>query len=223
MKSDFDIEAICGRIGNLRATVACEQCGEQRTPEQCDHCDRLARARANAEARLLAAVPRKYHWASFDAAELSMRVKDSNAIAKAKGLLEAPMVTLTGNAGAGKTVLATCMLRWRMAERRSRHPAFAFAADIATARQQAKLGEGEAAAVANALEADALVLDDLGQEADTLWSKALVEVIHHRHANELTTYVTTGLDPKAVASRYGDGCARRLFEGGYLALKGGRS
>lgn len=58
-----------------------------------------------------------------------------------------------------------------------------------------------------------IVLDDVGSEGDMPHARAAVaDLISERHAWSRPTIVTTWLDAKSVAARYGDGIARRMFE-----------
>lgn len=162
-------------------------------------------------------VPPFYEWCSFQAlealppAERTRRVKDPSGIERARAAMDAPRIVLCGPAGAGKTVLATCLLRsWN---ERSIRGAFVDAFELATARAKSRLGD-EAEEVERAVRAPVLVLDDL--LAKTGPHDAAADVIHARHARQRTTIITTGFSKQDVTARLGDGIARRVYEGAHI-------
>jgi DNA replication protein DnaC len=55
-----------------------------------------------------------------------------------------------------------------------------------------------------------LVIDDLGTESGDVGT--VVEVVLSRYDDDLPTWVTTWLSKDLIASRYGDGFARRLLQ-----------
>lgn len=93
---------------------------------------------------------------------------------------------------------------------RAKGALFVPAYDLAKARATARLGE-EAPIVTKALTATVLVVDDLGSEPNFPTS-AVPEILHERHADGKQTIVTTGFSSDEIATRYGSGIARRLFE-----------
>jgi DNA replication protein DnaC len=207
--------------------LACTKCGanyhvlRMRAPNDgglCDACtDRERRERERrmrcerATRKTLAAIPERYQWCTFESPELAGRVKDSEAIGAAPLALDADRVALLGVAGIGKTVLSVCMLR-EWAARLGRRGMFVDAYQLGQARAQHQLGAGEAKPVQDAIHAEALILDDLGAERDTVHS-AIPDVLHARHANSRPTIITSGFSMQELSTRYGDGIARRLFEG----------
>lgn len=214
---------------------ACTVCGKERTEHCCmtcrdreDRAQRVEEARREAAARRIAqldaATPSRYRWAAFDAPELAQRVSDKAAVDKARKLVGSPMVTLVGAAGAGKTSLACAIAKATVLERVCpgvEWLCFAYAPTLCLARAHHGLGEGEPQLVAEAMsERYVVIVDDLGQETDNAWSQVLREVIDLRHREELPTIVTTFMSPAEVAKRHGDGLARRVFEGGYISVKG---
>lgn len=84
--------------------------------------------------------------------------------------------------------------------------------DLAKARRENALGDGEARLVQRAMSCKLLVIDEVGFEVqhDTIFQ----EVMNARYVGERPTIVTTGLRPDAFAKRYGDAAYRRLTERG---------
>jgi DNA replication protein DnaC len=82
--------------------------------------------------------------------------------------------------------------------------------ELALARADAPLGE-EPEAVVAALEADALLVDELGGER-VIHNSPVDHVLHTRHADMRLTIVTTGFRLEQLAEKYGDGILRRLVE-----------
>lgn len=156
-------------------------------------------------------IPAWFRWATLDAPELRRRVARPQAIAEAEAALGAHGLLIAGPAGSGKTSLACALLRAWDARNRYRHGMFTTAWSLAAARSHHALGAGEAPEVHRATSADLLVLDDLGSERDTV-SSAVPDVIFARAQAGLPIWVTTWMTPEAIAQRYGDGIARRLYE-----------
>lgn len=77
--------------------------------------------------------------------------------------------------------------------------------------------------------ADLLVLDDLGKEAGSVWTRAQIEaVLHERARNKLPTIITTQPNIEELEHRYDPSSLRRCFQmsvvrvqfqGDYLALE----
>lgn len=185
---------------------------------KCRPC-RAAEGIAVLEETLRREIPPAFAWARFSAPELAKRVKSASAITEAMKPITSDGAVLTGPAGFGKTSLSVAMLaNWinpdHLADRdamfAARRLMFTTSFVLAKARSMARLGD-EAGPVACALEASLLVIDDLGAEPEYKTS-AIPEVIHERHQAGAPTIITTGFTPTDIATRYGDGIARRVFE-----------
>lgn len=181
----------------------------------------LVGADALRRARGLAGMPD-----SSAAAGAPSSFQGAGATLVASGLRGAVFV---GPAGAGKTSLAVAAfralvegsyVRTRWDTSRARHR-YTSAHALAKARAMHPLGEGESPLVLAALSAPLLLIDELGGE-DPRYASAVTEVLYERHAEGRPTWVTTGVGPSELATRYGGGIARRLFEGAEVFRLQGR-
>ncbi len=185
----------------------CQACVDKANREQMAIAEREG---AEKRDRLTAeSIPDRYRWATFESDALTRRVPSREAIAGATRGAAGSALVLLGSAGSGKTSLAAAALR-AMARRLDAVGRFVTAFDIAKARQEHRLGEGEAPAIEKALQARVLVLDELGAELGR--NTAVQEVIHERHSRERPTIYTTGFSKSELEGRYGAGIARRIFE-----------
>lgn len=200
----------------------------------CAPCDRKRAIRRKA-APALASIPEKFSAVTLDAPWLAKLV-GSTAMDDARATDGGSSAVLVGPPGSGKTSLAIAMFRAVVEAAATQGPLplpdlarrgdglshrVISAHSLAKARAFHPLGEGEAPAVMAALNADLLLLDELGGE-DARYASAVTEVIYERHAAMRPTWITTGVDPKAVASRYGGGIARRVFEDARVFQLGAR-
>lgn len=133
-------------------------------------------------------------------------------------------LALFGPTGTGKTSaivarlyefsdLVTDGLR---AGRRLRAPRLCWTRDIdlMNARRRHKLGQGEAPEIDAALDAEILVLDDIGRaDADLMF-----EVADGRYTTKKPTVITSGLTTQQVFNRFGDATFRRLTEESPIVL-----
>jgi hypothetical protein len=166
---------------------------------------RLRRASASLER----SIPPAYSEARLDAPELSERVYGP-AIGVGKSACHSPRVCLMGSSRAGKTSLGVAMLRAWVAHH-ERGAVFVAAHRLGVARIQHPAGRGEAELVEAAMTAPLVLLDDLGSERD-FPTNPIADVIFERHAQDLPTWMTTGLTRQPLVARYGAGVVARLFE-----------
>lgn len=189
--------------GQLSARVPCWGCTQARAIIAYDD-ERRDKA--------LATIPARFRWATLKAPELAARVGLPDPAGAGRKVLAAAGAVLAGPSGSGKTSLAVACMRERLLG-----ALFMPAIRLGVARLQGKLGDGEADAVEQAVRADLLVLDDVGQEAKTA-TNAVRDVVFARHDAERPTWITTGLTSQQLAELYGDGFLRRVLEGA-VALK----
>ena len=198
--------------------VPCVDCGKKvhpvTLPRLCDACvDSRNRKRSEAR-RGASSTPNAFANLRLDDPVLQLRVSPA-AMTRAKDSVSLRRVVLLGPAGAGKTSLAAAMFRAWMDVNPSLVGYFALSWRLGLARAQHKLGEGEPECVEKSLEAELCVLDDLGSERQTA-TNAVPDVVFERHAEGKMLWVTTAMSQADVAGRYGDGIARRVFEGSRL-------
>lgn len=186
----------------------CDTCLEERNRET-----RIENAKAM--------IPESFAWAGFSAPELRARVVSTPAIAQASAAVLVPRVVFLGPAGSGKTSLACAAMRARYYAT-GEFFYFAPASTLAMARARHKLGAGDPRELIEALQAPVLLIDDLGFEKPGPTSVNDVEtVIYERHLHARPTWVTTWMRSDKARERYGDGIARRLFEGATIIDCGG--
>lgn len=227
-----DLVCICGApLGPIEFLCGdCSHAAERSRPER----ERALREQSWREEisswAPLSGVP-EWPWARLDNGEFTRRIRFPRLLAFAeKYEPKHGSVILSADTGDGKTSLAAAALyRLRDGEvakvlaREVGTPAtrtlsilrdlvWTTGFDVAKARRETSLGEGESRLVARAMSCRLLVLDEVGFEVqhDTV----IQEIANARYVAEKPTIVTTGLDTKAFAKRYGDACFRRFAERG---------
>jgi hypothetical protein len=116
-----------------------------------------------------------------------------------------------GGVGSGKTGLAWSLLRARVLDARydweeseAQYPAFANVVELLDEAKAAMRDGDGGAPIRNLYESSLLVLDDLGAERPTDWTRdAIHALVQHRHTRGLPTIVTSNYAPSALARRLG--------------------
>jgi DNA replication protein DnaC len=161
------------------------------------------------------------HFGNFTASETilaaAMRYADEKKTMRAEGI----NLVMTGGPGVGKTHLAAAVT-WELLVRTPRMQVdFWPIVDFADLAKEVYDGEGWAKLyIEDSTRIDWLVIDDLGQERPTDWSRELVfKVVSRRSKAMLPTIYTTNLKPEQIAKRYGDSVPSRIFGDGAVVLK----
>jgi hypothetical protein len=123
---------------------------------------------------------------------------------------------LLGDTGCGKTLGAAVLAKRLLTEvatdrdwRRARLLVFVDAAQLAIAREQHGLGQGEAPLVQRCLSTPLLFLDELGYlDKD---NGVIGQVIDARSKAGLPMIVMSGMQPRDLVGRYGSATARKLM------------
>lgn len=175
-------------------------------------------------------IPAHFAWARWNAPELRDRVQLATAnFDEVKRKLDAraaraDRVVIIGGAGNGKTSLAVAYLAGRI-ERGSAQPRFVAARNLLTARAYPGANGIEPQSIpwtSLAIAANPLVLDDLGAELTGAPAggglaaqriEVVCRVLADRHDLDLGHVITTAHEREKIADWYGDGVARRVFEG----------
>ena len=191
----------------------CTQCNDER-----QHAEQLERERKERAVATWNSVPQRYQEARLRAPQLVDRIHPPAIIEKALPEIGRHNIVLVGPSGAGKTTLGVVLMR-ESAERRKTIGRFATTFELAEARRQNRLGQGEASAIRRAAAAGVLLLDELGAEQGH--DAAVEEVIRIRHDTGLPTIFTCGFERPAIAAKYGAGIERRIYEDAVVLRLGG--
>lgn len=175
-------------------------------------------------------IPARFAWARWEAPELRERVQLASAkLDEVKHKLNArsgraDRVVIIGGAGKGKTSLAAAFLAGRI-EQGAAQPRFVAARNLLSARAYPGANGIEPQSVpwaSLAIAANPLVLDDLGAELTGAPAggglaaqriEVVCRVLADRHDLDLGHVITTAHEREKIADWYGDGVARRVFEG----------
>ena len=131
-------------------------------------------------------------------------------------------VVFTGDVGRGKTHLG-CGLLHKAIDRvlPARFVSIAELMDELKARFDDGAKEQSQAYFDRIAQTHVLMLDDLGKEQDTPWTRERVStLIDRRYKSELPTIVTTNLTHKEIAERYGRHLGDRLYEWSWVPVGG---
>lgn len=137
---------------------------------------------------------------------------------------EAPSLLISGPTGTGKTWQCWGTVRAaaegmatvgrRLDWRATTHPAL-------NAELRPQADNSHATALDAYLEADLLMLDDLGAGRQTEWTAdTLFRLIDHRWANRKTSIYSTNLTPDALTDAVGERVVSRLIDAVRVAIKG---
>ncbi len=163
-------------------------------------------------------------WCSLTSPKLVQWVPDRDARAAVAKVMQEPwahrFVTFTGPAGAGKTSLACALLCETMRQGAvpdasrgaiwtAQKARFAAAPKLIEDRAATQLGV-RVDSIERARFASVLVLDEVGRGKDT--HNVIFDLVYHRHAQALTTIITTPYPDEAALAHVADGgLARRVF------------
>ncbi len=162
--------------------------------------------RENLGTRLVAEahIPRRYHHCDLDAFLTYGNESLDRAVAAARRLAEEfPAIErglfLLGPPGVGKTHLAVAVLR-RVVERTHVHGLFYDTRDLLRlirTTYDPVVQATESEVLRPVLDADLLVLDDLGAEKTSEWvEETLNHIVNHRYSQRRTTLFTSNYDDK---------------------------
>lgn len=167
------------------------------------------------ETALDRALPAFVRSLTLDSDALRARVERKEAIEETRTAIQSKRQKLVfvGVSGSGKTSLAAAALRaWYPKAAAGPRTLWLPARDVAFARSRYPLGEGDPPLLSEAIGANMIVLDDLGQDP-TLASSMVLDVVSGRYDAVRPFWVTTWLPLVEMSQRYGDGFARRVLEG----------
>ena len=215
----------------------CQALGEY--PGICDDCARLA-AKAAAEVRVRAwtrTLPEVHQDVTWDALPSLRRHDGTPRVSLARytpetwaalrqAMERCPRAVLTGLAGNGKSSVAVAYLRAAVERDPSARVRFVGADELASLETP----DGKPSAMATALSAEVLVLDDLGAELQGapvgggLLAQRIgpaSKVIAERFERRLPLVVTPGVERDQIGAFYGERIARRVYEGASVIRLGG--
>jgi DNA replication protein DnaC len=168
------------------------------------------RDEAAAAERWRRAVPSRFLWATLTGIEAA-------AAEVLAGWAQAPPgnLVLLGPNGVGKTWAAVAACRpavWR-------GMSLVFEPSP-TLLRRLRPHEGEGPGIEHYIEADRLIIDDLGQEKTSEWTAEVIsEIVNWRWLEERPTVVTTNLEPEALAETAGPRLYSRLVGSGAVCLR----
>lgn len=123
-------------------------------------------------------------------------------------------IDLIGKAGTGKTFLASCFANECLKNGRTVVFITAFSLVRRALDYHTSFGDNRKDGFTPLLEADVLIVDDLGTESTykNVTLEYLYHVINERQLRGKTTFVTSNLSLDGIAKKYGERIASRLFD-----------
>lgn len=179
----------------------------------CDECaqkfDRERRLDLRAESTRT--IPERFRTPCEQARVVGFDLSRADGFADSLATAQRLSFVICGVAGTGKTSLACEVLRRAIESRPWLPHRFQCCIELGHCRSDAGYGSTPTT-VAESIRAATLVLDDLGQE-DVKGREVVREVVHARHNRGRPTLITTWIESdQELASRYGEGTARRITE-----------
>lgn len=173
--------------------------------------------------RFTKTVPSLYRWAAAvhaddfapECTRIAPQIRPADVTTVLSAPLSAPMLVISGLAGAGKTTTAVATGR-RHVDNGARSVVFVSALELAQEFCSRRLGE-PCKLLESTRSAAICILDDLGKELrlGPIAGGAIIDLVSGRHAHELPTIVTTALRLDDIRRGYeDDGLLRRLTEKG---------
>lgn len=123
-------------------------------------------------------------------------------------------INLIGSSGTGKTFLASCFASAVLATGRSVVFITAFSFVDRALKYHTTFDESKNDYLSSLIEPDVLIIDDLGTENmfRNVTAEYLYHIINERQLKGRTTVITSNLSIDAIAVRYGERIASRLFD-----------
>ena len=167
-----------------------------------------------------AGIDRRYWGATLDTFKTAPGKNAALAFARAWDGAES--VVLWGDVGRGKTHLGCGLLLVNLEQSRpARFVSVAQLMDELKARFDDDAKEQSQAYFDRIANQPVLMLDDLGKEQDTPWTRERMStLLDRRYRGQLTTIITTNLTHAEVAARYGTHLADRLYEWKWVEVGG---
>lgn len=207
------VEDYCVVCGGARFVGRRLKPGEPAVAVPCQACTTLEERSARA------GIPRRYRAATIES--FVPRPGKEQALEFAKDWDGKRSVVLTGDVGRGKTHLGCGLLIHAMeAALPAKFVPVAWLMDELKARFDGDREQSQAFFDRIARE-HVLMLDDLGKEQDTDWTRERVSrMLGQRYDSELPTIVTTNLTLKNISDRYGAHLADRLLTWSWVVVGG---
>lgn len=220
--------AFGGAILSEPAWVTCPRCEARVVAVDGPHCyeceQQDERARMHAAAVRRSGLRAEHAWATTDN-EACARMLGFPSAGVLRGRVSAlleprsvcPVLTLTGDTGAGKTTLAVLVAKARLSS-----CLFVTSHELAEAVGQHALGRGGAELVERAKRVRVLVIDELRLPALSSAKDAIENLVWGRIGDGLLTVITHGFPEQVIKRDWGAGMHRRMYADGKHVHLGGR-